>query len=160
VARSWSHAGVAVIRDFRRAEFLELWRIDQACFEPQFAYSQPELAWYMGRPGAFTLVAEQDGAVAGFVTAAPLQRGSGHIITIDVVESARRSGVGSELLRAAEGRLQAVGCERVQLEVAVSNAAAIRFYQRHGYGIVRTLPRYYHGELDALLMEKPLDSSR
>jgi ribosomal-protein-alanine N-acetyltransferase len=147
---------VAVIRDFRRAEFLELWRIDQACFEPHFAYSQKELAWYMSRPGAFTLVAENDGATAGFVTAAPLKQGSGHIITIDVVEDARRSGVGSELLRAAEERLRTGGCERVQLEVSVSNTAAIRFYQRHGYGILRTLPRYYNGELDALLMEKLL----
>jgi len=150
---------VAVIREFRPAEFLELWRIDQACFEAQFAYSQKELAWYMRRPGAFTLVAEDAGKTVGFVTASPTKPQTGHIITIDIVEAARRGGVGSELLRAAEERLRAGGAERVQLEVAVSNTGAIHFYQRRGYGVVRTLPRYYNGELDGLLMEKAIGRS-
>ena len=53
-------------RDFRRADFETLWRIDQACFDPQLAYSRLELAFYMRRPGAFTLVAEaEDGEVSG-----------------------------------------------------------------------------------------------
>ena len=145
-----------LIRDFRRSEFRQLWQIDQDCFEPGISYSQRELAWYMQRPGAFTLVAEQDGAICGFLVAAQMKGNTGHIITIDVVAPARRTGIGSELLRAAEDRLAREHCSAVQLEVAVNNAAAIRFYQRHGYSILRTIPRYYNGELDALLMDKPL----
>ncbi len=49
------------IRQFEKADFDTLWRIDQACFDPQLAYSRPELAFYMRRPGSFTLVAEGDG---------------------------------------------------------------------------------------------------
>ena len=69
------------------------------------AYSRPELAFYMKRPGAFTLVGEgQQEAVLGFIVAEARRR-SGHIITIDVVAEARRLGVGSALLKAAEERL-------------------------------------------------------
>src|ERR1700675_2640266 len=49
------------IRQFEKADFDTLWRIDQACFDPQLAYSRPEMAFYMRRPGSFTLVAEEEG---------------------------------------------------------------------------------------------------
>jgi ribosomal protein S18 acetylase RimI-like enzyme len=42
----------------------------------------------------------------------------------------------------------------VFLETAVDNVAAIAFYKRLGYAVLETLPRYYHGELDAFLMGK------
>jgi ribosomal protein S18 acetylase RimI-like enzyme len=55
-----------------------------------------------------------------------------------------------------ERRLIENSCDAVFLETAVDNAAAIAFYERHGYRVLQTLPRYYHGELDALLMGKRL----
>jgi len=148
------------IRESRPEEFDELWRIDQRCFTFGIAYSRQELAQYMGICGAFTLVAEaveKDSAgIAGFVLATPDRRGTGHIITIDVLAEARHRGLGSQLLEAAEARLGQHGCTRVLLEVAVDNAAAIAFYKRHRYAVLKTLPRYYLGTLDALLMGKVL----
>src|SRR5271156_3064429 len=110
------------IRQFDKADFDTLWQIDQACFDPQLAYSQPEMAFYMRRPGSFTLVAEAEGTevpgngsavvrgsnILGFIVA-ETRRKTGHIITIDVVAGARREGVGSALLRAAEDRLLHAG---------------------------------------------------
>lgn len=111
---------------------------------------------YIRRKGATTLLAvnEADGAVAGFI----LTHGgiSGHVITIDVVARARRSGVGSLLLRAAEERLRTAGSRAVRLETAVDNVAALAFYKRHGYSVVRTWPRYYSNGLDALVLKKDL----
>src|ERR1039458_49270 len=84
------------IRQFEKVDFDPLWRIDQACFDPQLAYSRPELAFYMRRPGSFTLVAEGEGregegnggapaAIPGFgilgFTVAETRRARGHIIT-------------------------------------------------------------------------------
>lgn len=46
------------IRPFQKQDFETLWQIDQVCFDPELAYSRPELAVYMRRPGSFTLVAE------------------------------------------------------------------------------------------------------
>jgi ribosomal protein S18 acetylase RimI-like enzyme len=148
------------IRESRPEEFGDLWRIDQRCFTSSIAYSREELAQYMSLRGAFTLVGEKVedgcGSIEGFVLATRDRRGRGHIITIDVLAEARRHGLGSQLLAAAEARLAEQGCTRVLLEVAVDNAAAIAFYKRHQYTVLRTLPRYYLGTLDALLMEKKL----
>ena len=83
-------------------------------------------------------------------------RGRGHIITIDVIAAARRFGVGSLLLRAAEDRLREAGSTSVELETAVDNISALSFYKRHGYSVVRTHPRYYSNGVDALVLEKNL----
>src|ERR1700688_831352 len=135
------------IRQFEKADFDTLWRIDQACFDPQLAYSRPEMTFYMRRLGSFTLVAEAEGSeipgngILGFIVA-ETRRKSGHIITIDVVAEARRAGVGS-----------------VALETPVNNAAAIRFYKQKGYFVEKTVAGYYSGQMDALVMTKELARS-
>ena len=144
-----------VIRDFQPDDFEILWRIDQECFPPGISYSRPELKFYIRHRGSFTLVASDDsGKVHGFIVThnGPV----GHVVTIDVIATARRSGVGSLLLRAAEQRLQAAGSQAVGLETAVDNTAALSFYKRHGYSVIRTWPRYYSNGVDALVLRKAL----
>ena len=143
------------IRPFEKADFDTLWRIDQACFDPQLAYSRPEMAFYIRRPGSFTLVAEADAEILGFIVAETRGK-SGHIITIDVVAEARRAGDGSALLRDAEDQLLRTGARTVALETPVNNAAAIRFYKQKGYFVEKTVTGYYSGQLDALVMAKEL----
>ena len=143
------------IREFKKSDFDTLWQIDQACFDPQLAYSRPELAFYMTRPGSFTLVAEGDGPILGFIVA-ECRRKNGHIITIDVIGAARRGGVGSSLLEAAEKDLFLAGVTTVALETPVNNAAAISFYKQKGYFVEKTAAGYYSGQLDALVMTKEL----
>ena len=144
-----------LLRPFRPADFETLCRIDQECFPPGIAYSPVELAYYVNRRGAITLIGERDGAIAGFLVAGS-RRGRGHIGTIDVLPAARRTGLGSQLITAAEKRLRTAGCSSVSLETAVDNHAALAFYKRHGYSVVGTIPRYYQNSLDALRMEKQL----
>jgi len=169
------------IRDFDPADFDMLWRLDQDCFPAGIAYSRSELKLYIRRRGSCTLVAEKalpaaatlpelgkggeksppsgsNVAVAGFIVA-ETERGAGHIITIDVMAAARRSGVGSLLLRSAEDRLRAAHCRSVQLETAVDNLSALSFYKRHGYIVIKTYPRYYANGVDALVLEKELEGS-
>jgi ribosomal protein S18 acetylase RimI-like enzyme len=147
------------IRKFQKKDFEILWQLDQACFDEQMAYSRPELAFYMQRRGAFTLVAEGErDAILGFIVAEARRR-SGHIITIDVVAEARRLGVGSALLAAAEAQLREAGTGVVALETAVNNESAIRFYKEKGYFVEKTVPGYYSGQLDALVMVKELSKS-
>jgi ribosomal-protein-alanine N-acetyltransferase len=145
-----------VLRDFQPEDFDLIWRMDQECFPSGIAYSKPELRAYVRNRGAFTLLAAaaEDGRIQGFIVA---QGGAiGHIITIDVVAPARRSGVGSLLLRSAEERLKAEGSRAVGLETAVDNTTALSFYKRHGYSVIRTWPRYYSNGVDALVLRKPL----
>jgi [ribosomal protein S18]-alanine N-acetyltransferase len=168
------------VRDFQTADFDTLWRIDQDCFPPGISYSRTELKVYMRRRGSFTLVAADAaraatadpdlgtsknysppiastaGAAAGFIVAEADGRAHGHIITIDVVAAARRFGVGSLLLRAAENRLRIAECRSVELETAVDNVSALSFYKRHGYSVIKTSPRYYSNGVDALVLSKEL----
>ena len=148
-----------VLRDFKPEDFETLWLMDQECFPPGISYSKQELKTYIRRRGAFTLVAAdaKTGSIAGFIVA---QGGpTGHIITIDVITGARRAGVGSKLLGGAESRLQQAGSTAVGLETAVDNLAALSFYKRHGYSVIRTWPRYYSNGVDALVMRKDLEKT-
>lgn len=162
------------VRNFQAPDFDTLWRIDQACFPPGISYSRAELRFYIQRRDAFTLVATGDAlpkidsvlegrkenpasTIAGFIVAEATSHENGHIITIDVLSTARRFGVGSLLLRAAEERLRSTGCTAVELEAAVDNLSALAFYKRHGYHVIRTSPRYYSNGVDALVMEKRLE---
>jgi ribosomal-protein-alanine N-acetyltransferase len=145
-----------VIRDFHPDEFEALWRMDQECFPPGIAYSKPELRAYMRHRGAFTLVATEDqtGDVQGFIVAHAGIKG--HVVTIDVLKVARRTGVGSMLLGSAEDRLKRGGSKAVGLETAVDNTEALKFYKRHGYSVFRTWPHYYSNGVDALVLRKDL----
>lgn len=144
------------VRDFRPDDFETLWRMDQECFAPGIAYSKQELKAYIRHHGSFTLVATDgdENMPKGFVVAHSGARG--HIVTIDVSPKARRSGIGTLLLRTAEDRLRAGGARSVGLETAVDNLSALAFYKRHGYSVIRTWPHYYSNGVDALVLAKEL----
>lgn len=150
------------LRDATKEDFAELWRIDHECFQPGIAYSRRELQWYMNLRGAFTIVADgretprSRWQIVGFVVGQQPRRGLGHIVTIDVLPEARRERLGTRLMTEVEERLKAHGCETIFLETAVDNVAAIRFYKRLGYFVVKTIPRYYLDKIDALMMSKEL----
>ena len=146
------------LRAYRPQDFDALWLLDQQCFDEE-AYSRIELAHYMSRRNAFTVVAECDAKpsrICGFIVA-HRRAAIGHILTIDVEPQSRRHRIGSRLLIAAHHRLAREGCNTIYLETAVNNLPAIAFYKRHDYSVVRTLPRYYYTSgMDAFLMSAHL----
>jgi ribosomal-protein-alanine N-acetyltransferase len=158
LAGLYNVAVALTLREFQSGDFESLWRMDQECFPPGIAYSQQELKAYMRYRGSFTLVAMEDQHIQGFIVAKG--GATGHIITIDVGPGARRSGVGSLLLQGAEDRLRTEGSRAIGLETAVDNVAALSFYKRHGYTVVRTWPRYYSNGVDALVLKKELNGTR
>ncbi|KPN32172.1 putative acetyltransferase [Halolamina pelagica] len=85
------------------------------------------------------LVARTDDDLAGFVEFAPetdsyrQDVARGVIENIYVRPSHRDTGLGADLLAAAEARLLDAGIDRVTLEVLADNEAARRFYARQGY---------------------------
>jgi ribosomal-protein-alanine N-acetyltransferase len=146
-----------LIRHARPADFDTLLEIDAASFPGGVAYDAAELSYFMDRNGAETLVVEDDtGIVAFLIMEVHTTRRSATIVTLDVCETHRRSGHGTQLLSRAEDMLTDYGVEFYDLQVDVTNSAAIRFYKKHGFGTVRTLRNYYANGNDAYLMVKEL----
>jgi ribosomal-protein-alanine N-acetyltransferase len=157
---------VFTLRTYTPADFETLYEIDQVCYEPAIAYSRRELRNYLRFPGADCVVAEAEIktntktkaksrklSIAGFCITAH-EDDWGCIVTIDVLESYRRAGVGTLLLTEVERWLGANGATEIALDTAVDNAAAIAFWQKHGYHIRGTRKGYYPGGRDAYAMTK------
>ena len=146
------------LRAYQPDDFESLYEIDQACYEPEIAYSRPELRHYMRFPGPECVVAEVEGKAVGFCLAAS-EKGAGYIITMDVLAAYRRRGIASALLESVEQRLAARQVREVWLETATDNNAAIAFWQRRGYRKRGVRKDYYPGGRDAFTMRKSLDRS-
>src|SRR3954470_9401420 len=148
------------LRDYRPEDFNHIWALDQRCFSREIAYSRAEFSYYLSSKTAICLIGSNENQILGFILGDRHRKTLGHIITLDVDASARRDGLGSMLMRALEERLTSEGCMSIFLEVAVDNRSALAFYKKHGYSVVKTLPRYYPGDLDGLLMGKKLGLRR
>jgi [ribosomal protein S18]-alanine N-acetyltransferase len=146
-----------LIRHAVAADFPVLLEIDQASFAGGVAYDAAELSYFMGRKGAETLVLEEEGQIVAFIILEVHRtRRSGTIVTLDVRDTHRRNGYGTQLLVRAEDILIDYGAEAYDLQVDVNNQPAIIFYKKHGFRTVRTLGHYYANGNDAFLMVKDL----
>lgn len=149
------------VRPYRSSDFNRILEIDQACFVAGIAYSEEEMRYFLSMPTAISLVGLQHQAIMGFVIADRFKprrasRSMGKIITIDVAPETQHGGLGTLLMSSAESGLKQAGCDYVSLEVAVDNEPALRFYKKHGYSVLKVLPRYYLDSIDGLLMGKKL----
>jgi ribosomal-protein-alanine N-acetyltransferase len=149
---------ISKLRSAGPADFETLYEIDQACYEPEIAYSRRELRRYLRFPGAECVVAETDETISGFCIST-LEDNLGYIITMDVLGLFRRKGVGTALLGEVESRLAAKHVEAVFLETATDNQPGIAFWTRHGYGKQGVREGYYPGGRDAYTMAKIISGS-
>jgi ribosomal-protein-alanine N-acetyltransferase len=150
---------IFALRDYKPSDFDSLFEIDQSCYPVGIAYSKRELRVYLQMPGAESIVAETANALAGFCISAH-QDARGYIVTIDVLEQFRRTGMGSALLNEVERRLAAKGVHEVRLETATDNESAVAFWQKHGYRSLGVRKEYYPGGRDAFAMSKAIPPRR
>src|SRR5258708_18736402 len=148
------------LRDYSPSDLETLYEIDQACYPRGIAYSRRMLRWYLSQPEALCIVAQarraDDLAVLGFIIA-EARAEEGYIVTIDVLEAHRRSGIGTALLRETERRLAKMGVRYIGLQTATNNQAGVAFWQRHGYRSSAVTRGYYLGRIDAYEMLQELD---
>ena len=82
-----------------------------------------------------------------------------HLLNIGVSSNKRRQGLGSDLLEKIIYASEAMGSNKIFLEVRVSNAAATNLYLDFGFKQIGVRKDYYRlpeGKEDALLMSKSL----
>jgi ribosomal protein S18 acetylase RimI-like enzyme len=59
----------------------------------------------------------------------------GWIYHLAVAPELRRHGFGRAMMAAAEARLRALGCPKINLQVMRTNGGVVRFYERLGYAV-------------------------
>jgi ribosomal-protein-alanine N-acetyltransferase len=126
------------IRPLEATELALLARLHGACFED--AWSEATLAGLLASPGAFAFLADQG---EGFVLARAVA-GEAEILSLGVLAAFRRKGIARRLLSAAAAEVRCRGAERLFLEVASDNAAALALYRRAGFAQVGRRTGYYH----------------
>jgi ribosomal protein S18 acetylase RimI-like enzyme len=89
------------------------------------------------------LVAVESGSVVGSIMAG-YDGHRGWISRIAVSQSSQRQGIGEALIQEAEKRLAALGCVKVNLQLAASNAAVLGFYQSLGYSVEERISMSKH----------------
>lgn len=102
------------------------------------------------------IVAESGGEIIGFilgVTSAPKES---RILILTIPEEHRKRGIGSALLKAFIKECYLKNLNIINLEVKVENEDAIRFYNRHGFTIIKTIIDYYGVGKNAYHMQKVL----
>jgi ribosomal protein S18 acetylase RimI-like enzyme len=117
------------------------WRVN--AFEADIPLSRYVDNW--GRPGDLALIAHETGNRVGAAwlrVFSPEEPGYGFVddttpeLSIAVVPSRRRHGLGHELMDALVGAARAAGHEAVSLSVE-SDSPAVAFYERNGFERVR-----------------------
>ena len=81
----------------------------------------------------FLVARDEDGVVGAVMAGYDGVRGWLHRLAVR--PSARRRGIGTALVRAAEGGLASLGCPKVNLQVRATNASVIAFYRSVGYEV-------------------------
>jgi len=89
------------------------------------------------RPEWF-LVGEVEGRIVATVMAG-YEGHRGWLNYLAVAPEEQRQGWGRAIVAEAERLLQEAGCPKINLQVRATNAAAIEFYRRLGYGVDEVL---------------------
>jgi ribosomal-protein-alanine N-acetyltransferase len=102
------------------------------------------------------LVAMADGHPVGFLAAVIPSDGIARILMLAVTAAYRSRGIGTLLMDHFLKACGMRGLRRIELEVRISNMRAIKFYERYGFGISHTLPKFYTDGEDGYKMYRNL----
>ena len=138
------------IRSAETPDAAAIWAVESRAFSDPWSLSG--IGEMLESANTRTLVAEADGAVAGFLVARSI-RDEGEILNLAVLPEHRRRGLGRELLTAGLDWLSKGGVREVYLEVRQSNAAALAMYRARGFRPVGVRTDYYRNPReDALVL--------
>ena len=80
----------------------------------------------------------------------------GHVVSIAVLQRARRKGVAQALINTASEGMRFYKAKQCYLEVRVTNDAGVKLYTKLGFEVSRTVHGYYSDGEDAYVMSKKL----
>lgn len=128
--------------------------LETRCFSDPW----PEVAFAseLENPLSLWLVAESDGAVAGYI-GSQIVPDEADMMNLAVAPEFRRQGLGRALTLALFDALRQRGVVGLTLEVRTSNEPALRLYRELGFEQVGLRKKYYfHPTEDAYILKKEL----
>lgn len=131
---------------------IEIAAIEQRTF-PDYPLSYGDLITHLGK-GARGWIIKSGGKIIAYVLVT-IGNHQAHLLKLGVTPEHRGKGLGKKLLERVVGLARQSGARELVLEVAESNAAAIRFYANREMKEQGRLPDYYPrqgGREDALIM--------
>jgi len=145
-----------VIRTATTADLDGLVELEARSFETD-RLSRRSFRYMITRANARMLVAEDEGAVAGYALVL-FSRGTAlaRLYSIAVDGAVRGRGVGRQLLEAAEAEAVARGCVSMRSEVRRDNRASLQLFEKAGYKPFEELEDYYEDHMGALRFERTL----
>ena len=154
------------LRTFTVSDLERVMHINTACLPENYSsFFYKDL--YTRFPDTF-IVAEMDGEIQGYIMCR-IEKGWSkrgrlsparlcHVVSIAVMESYRRRGIGKALVEQAMNRGRKVyDSNEGYLEVRVSNEPAVNLYVNLGFTKVKRNYGYYLNGEDAWVMATPLD---
>jgi ribosomal-protein-alanine N-acetyltransferase len=118
-----------------------------AAFAPADAWSAELFDLQLAMPNCFGLLHQKGGLILARVAADEAE-----ILTLAVVPTVRRTGLGFALLDAATGLATSLGARAIFLEVSVTNIAARALYTKAGFIQAGRRRQYYSDASDALVL--------
>ncbi len=119
------------------------------------AWGEKGLREELTKPDSVTLVAEENGAAAGFINFW-IVRPEAQINSLAVSKDLLRRGTARALLGKCAEYARKSACSSMTLEVAEGNSAALALYASAGFAVEGRRPRFYNNAEDALLLRKAL----
>jgi ribosomal-protein-alanine N-acetyltransferase len=105
------------------------------------------------------LVAEENKKIIGFIVGINTSNTCMRIPMLAVTKNYRKKQIGSKLLANLIKISLHENFRLIELEVKISNHAAINFYKKHGFLISEKISKFYQTGEDAFIMKKILNSS-
>ncbi|MCA9681642.1 MAG: ribosomal protein S18-alanine N-acetyltransferase [Myxococcales bacterium] len=142
------------IRAAADSDLATLLALDAACFATPWS----PLAWRdeLASSDHANALMTVDTEVVAFACA-PMLFERCELRRIGVHPTHRGHGLARDLLDHVMERAREFGCERIELEVAASNVAALALYRRAGFVEVGRRPNYYRSPPDdAVLLDRTL----
>jgi ribosomal-protein-alanine N-acetyltransferase len=157
------------LRGFKKDDLNNVITINQKCLPENYS-NFFFIDLYKRFPETF-FVAEKDGELIGYIICR-IEGGSnslrfhpfnvrkkGHIISVAVVSSHRKKGVGYALIKSSlEAMKQYYNVKECYLEVRESNTLAINLYKKSGFEIGKIMRGYYSDGENAFFMSIKLAS--
>ena len=112
--------------------------LERQCFADP--WSEGSIASELDNPLSLWLVAEQDGAVCGYVGSQTVLDET-DMMNIAVRPDCRRQGIAAALIEELVSRLKEQGSHILRLEVRESNTPAIALYDSLGFTQLGTIPK-------------------